>query len=155
MRLPSGLEAGLHDVVKDKQAYIAQKQGHHVLQKRWGYGKLAHKTKSHIDDERDHLKATLGYMAQRDVHPKMERAEVLVKSSVPEQIAAEIASEKEAIGKLNNLLMLAHNAGEDSMRRMIEHVVKDDEVHLAELERQQNLINTMGLQNYLAKVSKV
>lgn len=154
MKLSTGLEAGLHEMVKEKQGYISQMQAHYVMQKRWGYDKLAKLTKKIIDDDRDHLKATLHYMVQRDVTPKMEREDVTVKDNVPEQIAADLDNEKNCVKRLNDLIILARHGGEDSMRRMIEHVVKDDEVHVADLEKQQNLIRTLGLANYLHKVSK-
>lgn len=155
MKLSTGLESGLHEMVKDKQTHISQMQAHHVMQERWGYGKLAHKTKSHLDDERDHMKATLGYMAQRDVVPKMEHAGANVKTDVESQILADLAYEQQHVKKLNDFIILARHAGEDSLRRMIEHVVKDDEAHVAELEKQLNLIKTLGMSNYLHKVSKV
>lgn len=154
MKLSTGLEAGLHEVVKEKQGYISQMQAHYVQQKRWGYQKLAKVMKGIIDDERDHLKATLHYMVQRDITPKMERESVSVKDNVPEQIAADLANEKHCVKKLNDLIILARHGGEDSMRRVIEHIVKDDEKHVAELEKQQNLIKTLGLPNYLHKVAK-
>ena len=130
-------------------------QAHHVLQKRWGYHKLGKLTKGIIDDERDHLKSTLHYMAQRDMIPTMQREEVSVKDNVPDQIAADLANEKHCVEELNTQITAARRAGEDSLRRLIEHIVKDDEKHVAELEQQQNLIKTLGLPNYLARVSKV
>ena len=155
MKLPSGLESGLHKVVKEKQGYISQMQAHHVLQKRWGYHKLGKLTKGIVDDERDHLKATLHYMAQRDIIPKMEREEVDIGTDVPTQIANDLENEKHCVEELNTQIIAARHAGEDSLRRMLEHVVKDDEKHVAILETQQNLIKTLGLPNYLARVSKV
>jgi bacterioferritin len=156
MKLAStGLEAGLQKVVKEKQGYISQYQAHHVLQKRWGYHKLAKLTKGIIDDDRDHLKATLHYMARRDIIPKMDREEADVKDNVPDQIAADLKNEKHCVEYLNEQIIAARHAGEDSLRRVLEHIVKDDEKHVADLETQQNLIKTLGLPNYLARVSKV
>lgn len=156
MKLSStGLEAGLHKMVSDKQAHIAQMQAHHSLQRAWGYKKLAKQTKGRIDDERDHLKSTLHYMTQRGVTPKMDRGTVSIGTDIPAQLANDLANEVRFVADLNDILSAARTAGEDSFRRMVEHVVKDNEQHVADLEAQLNLIKTMGLPNYLAKASKV
>ena len=156
MKLNSGLEKGLQDMLKTKQGYIAQFQAHYVLQKRWGYHKLAKLTKKILDDERDHMKATMHYMAQRDMIPNMnQKDDADVGTDVPAQIANDLENEKHCVDSLNTFLSAARTAGEDSLRRMVEHVIKDDEAHVALLEQQQNLIKTLGLQNYLARVSKV
>lgn len=155
MKIGSGLEAGLHKMVADKQAGIAQLQAHHSLQRAWGYGKLSKQTKGRIDEERDHLKSTLHYMTQREVAPKMDRAGLSIGSDIPSQLSNDLTYERKMVGDLNDFLSAARTAGEDSLRRVIEHVVKDNEQHVADLEAQLNLIRTMGLQNYLAKASKV
>jgi bacterioferritin len=151
----SGLEAGLHKMVADKQASIATLQAHHSLQRAWGYHRLSKQTKGRVDEERDHLKSTLHYMTQREVIPKMDRAPLAIGTDVISQLTNELTCEKNMANDLNDLLSAARTANEDSLRRMIEHCVKDDEQHIADLERQLNLIKTMGLQNYLAKASKV
>lgn len=155
MKINTGLEAGLHKMVSDKQAHIAQMQAHHTLQRAWGYRKLSKHTKGRIDEERDHLKSTLHYMAQREITPKMERGTLAIGTDVIAQLTNDLENEKQHVSELNTFIIAARHAGEDSLRRMIEHVVKDDEQHVADLERQLNLVKTMGLQNYLAKVSKV
>lgn len=155
MKLSSGLESGLHKMVKDKQGYISQMQAHHALQRRWGYHKLSKLTKGVIDDERDHLKSTLHYMTERDVIPKMQREDVNVGTDVPAQVANDLQNEQHCVEELNSFLSQARDAKEDSLRRMIEHVVKDDEKHVALLEQQQNLMKTLGMPNYLARISKV
>jgi bacterioferritin len=155
MKLEKSLENRLHRIVKEKQGYVSQMQAHHVLQKHWGYHKLGKLTKELIDGNRDHLKATLHYMAERDIVPKMEREEAEVKDNVPDQITADLKNEHHCVRVLNDDIVAAREAKEDSLRRVIEHIVKDDEKYAAKLEQQQNLIKTMGLQNYLNKVSKV
>lgn len=155
MKIDSGSEAGLHKMVADKSAHIAQMQAHHVQQRAWGYKKLAKQTKGRIDDARDHLKSTLHYMAQREVTPKMGRSDVQIGTDIPTQLANDLAYAKKHVAELNTFIIAARHAGEDSLRRMIEHVVKDDEQHVADLEAQLNLVKTMGLPNYLAKASKV
>src|SRR6266576_2906075 len=151
MKIDSGSEAGLHKMVADKSAHIAQMQAHHAMQRAWGYKRLAKHTKGRIDEERDHLKSTMHYMAQREITPKMGRSELSIGTDIPSQIANDLARENQHVAELNTFIIAARHAGEDSLRRMIEHVVKDDEQHVADLEAQLNLIKTMGLPNYLAK----
>jgi bacterioferritin len=156
MKLAStGLEAGLHKMVAAKQGHIAQMQAHHSLQRAWGYKKLAKHTKGRIDDERDHLKSTLHYMAQREVTPKMDSVKPAIGTDVVSQLTNDLENERQCVTDLNEFLSAARTANEDSLRRMIEHVVKDDEQHIADLEQQLNIIHTAGLENYLAKASKV
>lgn len=154
MKLSPELEADLQKIVKEKQGYIAQFQAHYVLQKRWGYKKLGKLTKGVLDDERDHLKATLHYIAQRDAVPVMnQRDDVEIGTDVPAQIKGDLENEKHCVSLLNKIITRARDANEDSLRRMVEHVVKDDEKHVAKFEKQQNMIKTMGLQNYLQRMS--
>jgi len=155
MKISSGLEAGLHKMVADKQGSIANLQAHHSIQRAWGYHRLSKQTKRRVDDERDHLKSTLHYMTQREIMPKMERSPLSIGTDVESQLSRDLAGEKKMVEDLNTFIIAARHAGEDSLRRLVEHVVKDDEQHVADLEKQLNLIKTMGLPNYLAKASKV
>lgn len=155
MKLNTGLMADLQQIVKEKQGYINQFNAHYVLQKRWGFNKLAKITKKILDDERDHLKATLHYIAQRDGVPQTGQPdEVDIGTDVPTQIKNDLENENHCVELLNKVISAARNANEDSLRRMVEHVVKDDEKHVAKLEKQQTLIKTLGLQGYLHKISK-
>lgn len=155
MQLDAKLMKDLQTMVKEKQGYIKQFQAHHVLQKRWGYKKLAKLTKSVLDEERDHLKAVLEYIVQRDGIPNMnQQDEAAVGKDVPSQIANDLENEKHCVILLNKMISDARVANEDSLRRMIEHVVKDDEAHVAKFEKQQTLMKTLGMDNYLAKVAK-
>jgi len=155
MKIDSGSEAGLHKMVADQSGHIAQMQAHHVQQRAWGYKRLSKQTKKRIDDVRDHQKSTLHYMAQREITPKMERGPISIGTDVPAQLVNDLANEKKLVADLNTFIIAARHAGEDSLRRLVEHVVKDNEQHVADLEAQLNLIKTMGLPNYLAKASKV
>lgn len=155
MKIDSGSEAGLHKMVADTQAGIAQMHAHHAMQRAWGYKKLSKQTKGRIDDIRDHLKSTTHYMAQREIAPHMKRADVSIAHDVPAQLEADLKWERAMVKELNTFLIAARHAGEDSLRRMIEHCVKDNEQHVADLEAQLNIIKTAGLPNYLARVSKV
>lgn len=155
MELAPKLMADLQEMVKEKQGYIKQFQAHYVLQKRWGFDKLSKLTKKILDDERDHLKVTMHYIAQRDGVPNMNQNDMAdVGADVPAQIANDLENEKHCVTLLNRMIVDARNANEDSLRRMIEHVVKDDEAHVATLEKQQTLIRTIGMDNYLTRMSK-
>lgn len=155
MKLAKPLENSLHEIVKHKRGYIAQMEGHRDLQKRWGYNKLAKVTKSNIDDDRDHVKAINKYIVERDGVPKNLTSDVDIKTNVPDQVAADLQNEVECVKRLNDFIVQSRDSKEDKARRVIEHVLKDDEKHLAALEKQQNLMSTLGMQGYLAKVSKV
>lgn len=155
MQLDPKLMSDLQEILKEKQGYIRQFQAHYVLQKRWGFHKLAAVTKKILDDERDHLKSTLHYIAQRDGIPNMnQHDDADVGATVPEQINNDLDNEKHCVTLLNRIIADARNANEDSMRRMVEHIVKDDEKHVAKFEKQKKLIETLGVQNYLTRMSK-
>lgn len=155
MNLAPKLMSDLQEILKEKQGYIKQFQAHYVLQKRWGYYKLARITKKILDDERDHLKSTLHYIAQRDGIPDMNQAdEASVGKTVPEQVKNDLENENHCVKLLNRIIVDSRDAKEDSMRRLVEHIVKDDEAHAAKFEKQQNLMKTLGMENYLARVSK-
>lgn len=156
MQLDPKLMADLQNILKEKQGYIKQFHAHYVLQKRWGYKKLARITKKILDDERDHLKATMHYIAQRDGIPNMnQKDDADIGKDVPSQIKNDLANEHNCVKLLNQVIVDARNAKEDSLRRMVEHVVKDDEKHVAKFEKQQLLMKTLGMENYLARVAKV
>ena len=155
MRLPEHLENDLHEIVKQKRGHIAQMEAHRDLQKRWGHKKLAHATKSHIDDDRDHVKAINKYIVERGGVPRNETGNSTIHTEPEKQIASDLTNERDHVDRLNKFIVKSRDSGEDKPRRVVEHVLKDDEKHVAELEKHQSLIHKIGLQNYLTKVSKV
>ncbi|MDZ4697078.1 MAG: bacterioferritin, partial [Deltaproteobacteria bacterium] len=87
--------------------------------------------------------------------PNVQRlGKINIGETVPEQMASDIALERDAIGRLNRGVEQAVKVGDNATRALLEEILVSEEEHLDWIETQQSLIATIGLQNYLARQTK-
>ncbi len=61
----------------------------------------------------------------------------------------DLALEYEAVKRLNDAIATAVKAGDNGSRELFERILKDEEEHVDFLEAQLQMIEDMGLPNYL------
>ena len=84
--------------------------------------------------------------------PNMQRLNpVRVGETVPEQMAADLAVEQAAVERYNRGIALCRETGDNGTRALFEQHLVSEEEHLDWIEAQIGLIETLGLERYLAQ----
>jgi bacterioferritin len=139
----------LNDVLTAELTAINQYFIHYKMQDNWGYERLAHKGKEESFGEMKHAEELIERILYLEGVPNMQRLfAVKVGETVPEQLAAELATEKEAIARLAAGIEQCRRTDEGT-RLLLEEILHDEEEHADWLETQLSLINDLGEGLYL------
>jgi bacterioferritin len=139
----------LNDVLTAELTAINQYFIHYKMQDNWGYERLAHKGKEESFGEMKHAEELIERILYLEGVPNMQRLfAVKVGETVPEQLAAELDTEKEAIARLAAGIEQCRRTDEGT-RLLLEEILHDEEEHADWLETQLSLINDLGEGLYL------
>ena len=139
----------LNDVLSAELTAINQYFVHYKMQDNWGYQRLAHHGKDESFGEMKHAEELIERILYLEGVPNMQRLfPVKVGETVPEQLAAELETEKEAIARLAAGIEQCRRSDEGS-RLLLEHILHDEEEHADWLETQLELISQIGEGLYL------
>jgi bacterioferritin len=139
----------LNDVLTAELTAINQYFVHAKMQDNWGYKRLAEKGREESFGEMKHAEELIERILYLEGVPNMQRLfNVKVGETVPEQLKAELETEKEAIARLTAGIEKCRRTDEGS-RLLLEHILHDEEEHADWLETQLELINQIGEGLYL------
>ncbi|MCJ7421624.1 bacterioferritin [Sphingomicrobium astaxanthinifaciens] len=128
---------------------------HYRLLDHWGIERLAAFERKESIEEMQHADRLTERILFLDGHPNFQRlGSVRVGESVPELIAADLALEAEAIPLLREAIAHCEEVRDYVTRDLFAEILENEEEHLDYLERQQEMIERMGLQNYIQLQSK-
>jgi bacterioferritin len=83
--------------------------------------------------------------------PNLQRiGSVAIGETVPEQFEVDLALEREAIERYNAAIALAVAESDNGTRELLEQLLVGEETHADWLQTQLELIERIGVQNYLA-----
>jgi bacterioferritin len=139
----------LNDVLTAELTAINQYFIHYKMQDNWGYERLAKKGREESFGEMKHAEELIERILYLEGVPNMQRLfPVKVGESVPEQLAAELDTEKEAIARLSAGIEHCRRTDEGT-RLLLEHILHDEEEHADWLETQLSMIAGIGEGLYL------
>ncbi len=119
----------------------------------WGYGRLAGKFREESIDEMKDADRLMDRILYLEGIPNMQRLNpVRVGENPKEQLQAALASETEAITRLNRSIALARETGDNGTRDLLEEILEGEEQSADWLEAQLHLIGEVGLERYLAEM---
>ena len=140
----------LNDVLTAELTAINQYFIHYKMQENWGYGRLADKGKEESFGEMKHAEEVIERILYLEGVPNLQRlGSVRVGETVPEQLAAELETEKEAIARLTTGIQTCRTIDEGT-RLLLEEILEEEEDHADWLETQLGLIDKLGEQLYLS-----
>jgi bacterioferritin len=117
----------------------------------WGFDHLAEKIRSQSIDEMKDAESVIERILYLEGVPNLQRLNpVRVGETVPEQFTVDLALEREAIDRYNTGIALAVSKGDNGTRELFEEELTGEEEHADWLESQLNLIEQVGVENYLA-----
>ena len=139
----------LNDVLTAELTAINQYFIHYKMQENWGYKRLAEKGKQESFGEMKHAEELIERILYLDGVPNMQRlGPVKVGETVPEQLKAELDTEKEAITRLAAGIEQCRRTDEGT-RLLLEQILDDEEDHADWLETQLSIIADIGDGLYL------
>jgi bacterioferritin len=139
----------LNDVLTAELTAINQYFIHYKMQENWGYKRLADKGKEESFGEMKHAEELIERILYLEGVPNMQRlGPVKVGETVPEQLKAELETEKEAIVRLAAGIEQCRRTDEGT-RLLLEEILDDEEDHADWLETQLSIIADIGDGLYL------
>ncbi|QYG92735.1 bacterioferritin [Iamia sp. SCSIO 61187] len=142
----------LNEVLTAELTAVNQYWVHHRMLDNWGLKRLAeHAREESIDEMKDADRIIERILFLEGV-PNMQRLNpVRVGETVPEQLASDMAVEQAAVERYNRGIALCVEKGDNGTRHLFEEHLTSEEEHLDWIEAQLSLIETIGLERYLAQ----
>lgn len=141
----------LNEVLTAELTAVNQYFIHSKMCENWGFNRLAaHNREESIDEMKDADEVIERILYLEGV-PNMQRLNpVRVGETVPEQLALDLELERSAIERYNRGVALAVAKGDNGTRALLESKLQGEESHADWLEAQLELIEQVGVENYLA-----
>ena len=142
----------LNEVLKGELTAINQYVLHAEMCENWGYKRLATYIRKESIDEMKHAEVLMERLLFLEGVPNMtDYFKIKVGKTVKQQLENDLALELEAIPRLNSDIALAQDVQDTGSRELFEHILVDEERHVDWLEAQLEMIEQVGIQNYLAQ----
>ncbi len=144
--------AFLQEVLKAELTAINQYFLHAEMQNNWGYQKLYAFTRKEAIEEMMHAEKLIERILYFDGAPNMtELFPLRIGQNVKDQITNDLQLEYDAVPRLNKAINAAVAAGDNGSRELFEKILVDEEHHVDYLEAQLQIIQDIGVENYLAQ----
>jgi bacterioferritin len=142
----------LNDVLCAELTGINQYFIHAMMNRNRGYKKLYEHSRHESIDEMKHAQEVIERILYLEGVPNMQRyMKVNVGQNVPEQHGFDLDLERSAVERLNKGVELCRASGDHGTRALLEKILVEEESHVDWLEAQLQMIQDMGLPNYLAQ----
>jgi len=128
---------------------------HYRMLDNWGVHKLAEYERHESIDEMKHADMLAERILFLEGLPNFQAlGKLKIGESVPEILKADLALEHEAIPLLRDAIAHCESARDYVSREVFERILENEEEHVDFLERQFDMIERMGLENYVQLNSK-
>ena len=142
----------LNDVLTAELTSINQYFLHGEMCENWGYDRLHHVIRKHSIGEMKHAEELIERVLFLEGVPNVQRlGKINIGESVEEQFRLDLALELEAVQRLNKGIEACRTADDNNSRHLLEEILEDEEEHIDWIESQLELIQQVGIQNYLTQ----
>jgi len=136
--------------LKNELTAINQYFLHYRMYKHWGLDKLAKKEYSESIGEMKHADLLMDRIFMLDGLPNLQdMAKILVGENVPEALECDLKAEVGAQATIKAGIAHCESVRDYVSRDLLQKILDDTEEHIDFLETQIELIDKVGLQNYL------
>lgn len=144
----------LQNVLTAELSAINEYIVHSEMFEDWGYSRLAAQVKKDAIEEMKHAESAIERILFLEGKPNVAKPlNVNIGDTIPEMFRNDLQLEYNAVAHLNKCIKVAVEAGDNGSRELFEKILKDEEEHVDWLETQLNMIEQMGLGNYLTAMS--
>jgi bacterioferritin len=142
----------LAKMLKEELGAISQYFIHAEMCETWGYKKLSDHTKKESINEMKHAEKLIERILFLEGTPNLnDMPKLVVGKDVKSQFQNDLALEKNAVAEYNAVIATCRNAGDNASADLLQVILADEEEHVDFLEEQLSLIESIGIQNYLAQ----
>ncbi|MFC3712414.1 bacterioferritin [Sphingoaurantiacus capsulatus] len=145
----------LNSALKNELTAINQYWLHYRLLDHWGIAKLAEYERHESIDEMKHADELMERILFLDGLPNLQAlGRLRVGENVPELLQADLELELEAVPLLRDAIVHCESVRDFVTRDLLQHILDSEEEHIDFIERQLDMIEAMGLPNYIQLQSK-
>ncbi|TGL07599.1 bacterioferritin [Leptospira levettii] len=142
----------LAEVLSAELTAINQYFIHAKLCKNWGYMELAEYLRKESIEEMKHADEIMERILYFDGIPDLQKyMKINVGQTVPEMLQHDLQLEYNAVERLNRGINICVASKDNGTRELLEKILVSEEEHIDWIETQTSLIESIGLQNYLAQ----
>jgi bacterioferritin len=139
----------LQERLSEELAAILQYMVHAEMAENWGFKALAKHLMAHAITEMRHAEK-IERILFLEGFPEVSRiGEIRIGKNVQEILFKDYEGELQAVKGYNETINLAQSLGDNGTQDMVAAILEDEEAHVDWLETQRELLNQMGLSNYL------
>jgi len=140
----------LNGLLADELAAINQYMVEAEMCENWGLNKLGDMEQKRAVTEMKHAETLISRILFLEGKPIVNKlSEIHIGQDVPEQFKNDLAAEMGAVRGYNAGIKLCTELADNATKEMLEHILKDEDAHVDQIEEQQDRIAKMGLQVYL------
>jgi len=123
---------------------------HAKMQENRGWVKIARHTRAESVDEMRHAETLADRILFLDALPNFQRLFPLrIGQTITQMLESDMAVETEAVDRLRRGIEYMRSISDVTSANIFEGILSDEEEHIDYLETQLDLLNKVGLQNYL------
>ena len=142
--------AHLQAQLKNELTAINQYFMHYRILEHWGFGKLAKKEHEESIGEMKHADWLMTRILQLDGLPNLQDlGKLQIGEDVPEMLACDLRAEQGAQATVKAGMAHCEAVQDYVSRDLLQRILNDTEAHIDYLETQIDLIDRVGVQNYL------
>jgi bacterioferritin len=155
MKAKEGVIDLLNRILTANLTAINQYFVHAKMCENWGYERLHHEVCKRSFDEMKDAEEIIEHILYLEGVPNMQRlGTVQVGETVPEQFKVDLKAEQDMLKLYTEAVTHCAKVGDYTTRHMLEDMQKDTDDHIDWIETQQELINQVGREKYLAEQIK-
>jgi len=139
----------LNAALRSELTAVSQYWLHFRLQKDWGYGALAAKSRAESVEEMHHADKLIDRIIFLDGHPNLQKLDPLrIGQTLRETLDCDLAAEHEARNLYIEARRHCDEAGDYVTRALFDELIADEEGHIDYLETQIGLYEQLGAERY-------
>jgi len=142
----------LAKMLKEELGAISQYMVHAEMCENWGYKRLSAHTKKESIGEMKHAETLIERILFLEGTPNLnDMPKLQVGKDVKQQLQNDLSLEKDAVAEYNEAIATCRQAGDQASADILQAILADEEGHVDFLETQLGIIESVGVQNYLAQ----
>jgi len=141
----------LNDRLAEELTAISQYMVHSEMCANWGFHKLHEAIEKQAIDEMKHAEMLIGRILFLEGSPTVSKLhKIKIGKTVEQIVSVDEDAELDAVKAYNDSIAACGAAGDMGSADMLRKILQDEERHVDWGETQRELIEQMGIQNYLA-----